>query len=204
MAPFRKGLGWAHIPEGERSVAVQGKTVLIVDDEWQIRFLISEAVKREGFIPLEASDAKSAVKIMQSSPIDIFLLDVDLNGMSGLQLCRKIREKDKVTTIIFVTGGDTTTPEAFAAGCDDIVAKPIEPLVLLARMTGHIQRTSYAFQLKRTHQMLAHYVSRRTREVVEHAAALVLCGQVTDHNAHLVDQYRDDQPHETRQQRELG
>lgn len=148
-----------------------GKKVLIVDDEKVIRDFVASILEGAGYTPVLASDAESALRIMRTLPIDLFLLDVDLDGTNGLSLCRKIREEEKVAPIIFVTGGDTSTSDAFAAGCDDLVSKPIQPAVLLARMRGHAQRTDYAKQLKRTHEMLEHYVSRRTREVVERAAA---------------------------------
>src|SRR3954471_4904329 len=125
--------------------------VLIVDDERDIREFIATVIESAGFSAVEAADAESAMQIVNSVPIDLFLLDVDLDGPSGLTLCRKIRETEKVAPIIFVTGSDTSTSEAFAAGCNDIVQKPIEPSVLLARMRGHAQRTDYAKQLKRTH-----------------------------------------------------
>jgi adenylate cyclase len=150
---------------------VDPKRVLIVDDEKEIRDFVANVISDAGFTPLMAADADSATKMLRSVPIDLFLLDIDLGGTNGLSLCRTIRLEDEVTPVIFVTGSDTTTSAAFAAGCDDLVSKPIEPAVLIARMRGHIQRTDYARQLKRTHEMLEHYVSRRTREVVERAAA---------------------------------
>jgi adenylate cyclase len=155
----------------ERELNVNGKTVLIVDDERAIRNFVASVVLSAGFEPLVAANVESAVRIMHSVPIDLFLLDVDLDGTSGLSLCRMIRKEERVAPVIFVTGTDTSATEAFAAGCDDLVPKPIEPAVLLARMRGHAQRTEYAKQLKRTHEMLEHYVSRRTREVVERAAS---------------------------------
>jgi adenylate cyclase len=150
---------------------VDGKRVLIVDDEESIRDFVANVITDAGFVPLTAADADSALNILRTTPIDLFLLDIDLGGSNGLRLCRTIRLQDQVTPVIFVTGSDITTSEAFAAGCDDLVSKPIEPAVLIARMRGHVQRTDFAKQLKRTHEMLEHYVSRRTREVVERAAA---------------------------------
>lgn len=148
---------------------MRARRVLIVDDERLMREFISETVSAAGFQPLVAEDLDGAMALVQENSFDVLLLDVDLDGASGIDLCRKVREIDPVVPILFVTGTEASASDAFAAGCDDLVRKPIEIPVLLARMRGHIERMDTAKQLHRTHKLLEHYVSRRTREVVQSA-----------------------------------
>jgi adenylate cyclase len=144
--------------------------VLIVDDDQGVREFVSTVARSAGLEPLTAGDAVMALAIARNEKIDAFLLDVMMPGVDGLTLCREIRKERKVTPILLMTGADVTAAEAFAAGCDDLVSKPIEPAILLARVKAHIERGEHAEQLKRAHRMLEHYVSKRTRELVQRAA----------------------------------
>jgi adenylate cyclase len=144
--------------------------ILIVDDDKQVRECVAAAACSAGLEPFVASDALSALAITRTERIDAFLLDVVLPGIDGLSLCREIRKQEKVTPILLMTGADVMAAEAFAAGCDDLVSKPIDLAVLLARIKAHIERREQAEQLRRAHAMLEHYVSKRTREVVQRAA----------------------------------
>ncbi|PYR99886.1 MAG: hypothetical protein DMG12_19370 [Acidobacteria bacterium] len=151
---------------------MRGRKVLIVDDEEAVRRLIAELVEREGYDVLHANSAESAMATASRYRIDAFLLDLDMPGTSGTTLCRMIRgiKEYEAVPIVFVTGTTSNLEEAFAAGCDDLINKPIDPLVLRARLNGHVQRAEYAKQLSSTRRMLDHYVSKRTREVAEKAA----------------------------------
>ena len=151
---------------------MRGRKVLIVDDEEAVRRLIAELVEREGYDVLHANSAESAMATASRYRIDAFLLDLDMPGTSGITLCRLIRgiKEYEAVPIVFVTGTTSNLEEAFAAGCDDLINKPIDPLVLRARLNGHVQRAEYAKLLSSTRRMLDHYVSKRTREVAEKAA----------------------------------
>ncbi len=146
--------------------------ILIVDDEQSVRRLLAEFVERDGYEALQTDSADNAMRILSTNRIDGFLLDIDMPGTSGTVLCRRIRaiKEYEAAPIVFVTGTTNNLEEAFAAGCDDLINKPIDPLILRARLNGHIQRAEYASRLASTGRMLDHYVSKRTREVAETAA----------------------------------
>jgi adenylate cyclase len=148
------------------------RKVLIVDDDEPIRRLIGAMIERDGYDPLLADSGESALVTTSTNHVEAFLLDINLPGMSGFSLCRKIREIQQYQTapILFVTSTVNNLEDAFAAGCDDLINKPIDSLVLRARLKAHIQRAEYAQLLSSTRRMLDQYVSKRTREIAEKAA----------------------------------
>jgi adenylate cyclase len=119
--------------------------------------------------------------ILSTTQIDAFLLDIDMPGTNGISLCRKIRQKQgcEAVPILFITGDRSSLEESFSAGCDDFIDKPIDALVLRARLRSHLQRAEYAKLLNSTRKMLDQYVSKRTREVVEKAAQTGILPQPT-------------------------
>lgn len=66
------------------------KTILVVDDEEQIRFLLSEELTEEGFQVLTAADAMEALKIIEKEPLDLVVLDIRMPGMTGVELLPRI------------------------------------------------------------------------------------------------------------------
>ena|SRR2546422_9466259 len=150
------------------------RSILVVDDDDLVRSTIAAMIEREGYIVLEAETADQAITIARTSRIDAFLLDMEMPKKSGMELCRNIRAMVayKVTPILFVTGAGEQShlAGAFAAGCDDFINKPVDAVVLRGRLKGHLDRLSYYEELERARQELNHYLSKRTREVVEAAS----------------------------------
>jgi len=150
------------------------RSILVVDDNDLVRSTIAAMIERQGYTVLQAETADQAIAIARESHIDAFLLDMEMPRTSGMELCRTLRamEAYRVTPILFVTGAGEQRhlAEAFVAGCDDFINKPVDALILRARLRGHLDRLSYYAQLERVRQELNHYLSKRTREVVEAAA----------------------------------
>src|SRR5687767_15100180 len=103
-------------------------SILVVDDDTDIRRMLSEILEFEGYRVHQAAGGKSALDLAERYPIDAFLLDLEMPVMNGIELCRKIRAIDrfKVTPVIFLTasGAHLNVSEAFDAGCDDFIDKP--------------------------------------------------------------------------------
>lgn len=153
---------------------VFSRSVLLVDDDAFVRTTIAEMLEGQGYTVLQAETGNAAIATAMRTHIDAFLLDMEMPGMSGAELCRIIRAMDayKVTPILFVTGAveHTNLVEAFAAGCDDFINKPFDAVVLRARLGGNLARLHYFEQLRHTREALNQYLSKRTREVVEAAS----------------------------------
>lgn len=107
---------------------------LVVDDDPQVRQLFAQAFRRAGIRTLEARSALEALEVAQTSALDFVVTDVDMQGMDGLELCRRLRQMVTTRTvpIVVVTGAPAQADEATAAGCDIVLPKPCSPGLLLA------------------------------------------------------------------------
>ncbi|MCL2152965.1 MAG: response regulator transcription factor [Oscillospiraceae bacterium] len=119
------------------------KTVLIVDDEKNIVDILSFNLKKEGFDTISAFDGESAIEMYQSNHPDLILLDVMLPQFDGFEVCRRIRESDKITPIIMLTAREEETDKVLGLdiGADDYITKPFSLRELQARVKANIRRT---------------------------------------------------------------
>ncbi len=147
------------------------KKILVVDDEVAVRSVLRTLLEDEGYEIFENRTAEEALRTATVNEIDAFLLDIDLEGMSGVELCRALRlmERYRLTPIMFVTGHDegSALESGFKAGCNDFLKKPIQTAVLRVRLKGHLERMEYMSELEKVRRNLSRYVSTRTKAVVE-------------------------------------
>jgi adenylate cyclase len=147
------------------------RSILVADDDLAVRETVRDLLVREGYDVIEAESAPTAVQLAEKHEVFAFLLDFEMPGMSGVQLCSALRRMDryKNTPIIFVTGigEERGLGAAFAAGADDFINKPFNPTVLYARLKAHVERALYFQQLERTRHTMNRYLSKRTLEVVD-------------------------------------
>jgi len=120
-----------------------GKTVLIVDDEKNIVDILSFNLKKEGFEIATAYDGKAALKQYAEKRPDLILLDVMLPLLDGFEVCRQIRESDRITPIIMLTAREEETDKVLGLdlGADDYITKPFSVLELRARVKANIRRS---------------------------------------------------------------
>jgi len=151
-------------------VSVQRKRILIVDDQSTARRILRQMLERAGYGVIEAGSGEQALALAGGA-VDAVVLDVKMPGIGGIETCRRLRasERHRITPILVVTAMDErqALSAAFAAGCDDFIPKPIEPLVLEARLQAHLQRAELYFQLERVRCNLNRYLSPRTRKMAE-------------------------------------
>jgi two-component system KDP operon response regulator KdpE len=117
-------------------------TILIVDDEPQIRRVLLTTLTSEGYAVVEAKSGEEALEKMRSERPDLVLLDTNMPGMSGLEACREIRRTSDVS-IIMVTVRNTERDKvkALDAGADDYVVKPFGTEELMARIRAALRRS---------------------------------------------------------------
>ena len=118
------------MPEGDAMTAgAQGPVVLVVDDNFPYRSLAIAMLQARGISAEGAEDADQALKRLQEQPYALVLLDINMPGMSGNDLCRMMRRQLGMTTvpiIAYTADGLGTTPEAaLAAGFDGVLLKPL-------------------------------------------------------------------------------
>lgn len=122
----------------------KGKTVLIVDDEPDIREIISYNLLREGYSIETAKDGIEALEKAQANPPDLVILDIMMPKMNGVEVCRILRSQVKFhdTFIIFLTAmsDEKSQIEGLETGADDYVNKPLSPKVLVSRVNALFRR----------------------------------------------------------------
>lgn len=120
------------------------KTILVVDDEKDIRDLIAYNLTREGFSVLTASDGEEALQVLKREPVTLLLLDIMMPGMDGLEVCRRVRSDDKhrLMPILFLTAKASEIDQVVGLemGGDDYILKPVSPRVLTARVRAVLRR----------------------------------------------------------------
>ncbi|MDD4734443.1 MAG: response regulator transcription factor [Bacilli bacterium] len=117
--------------------------ILIVDDEKDIAELISDVLNDEGFETVIKNNGIDAISAVDSETFDLIILDIMMPGLSGTEVCNKIREKVNCP-IIFVTAKTDTITKllGFEIGADDYVTKPFIIEELVARVKAHIRRST--------------------------------------------------------------
>jgi two-component system, OmpR family, KDP operon response regulator KdpE len=118
-------------------------TVLIVDDEPQIRRVMRTTLTSQGYAVLEAKTGEEALEKLRSAHPGLILLDVNLPGDSGLDVCREIRQSSDVPIIMLtVRNTERDKVQALDAGADDYVVKPFGAQELLARIRAALRRSA--------------------------------------------------------------
>ena len=115
--------------------------ILIVDDEQEITDLVSMYLENEGFTVFKFYTATDTMKCINEEKLDMAILDIMLPDMSGLEICKKIREKYHYPIIMLSAKGeeiDKITGLTF--GADDYITKPFLPLELVARVKAQLRR----------------------------------------------------------------
>ena len=108
------------------------KKILIVDDEEAVLRLLKEILESAGYIVCMATNAEEALEILKTQSIMVMFLDLNLPGMSGLELCKNIRANNQTAVIYALTGHSDSFGfmECRAAGFDDILSKVVKVKVL--------------------------------------------------------------------------
>jgi len=119
----------------------QRKTLLIVDDDQDLRGAIAEQLQAEGFDTVEAATAGDGVRQARDAKPDLILLDVDLPDMDGREACKRMREDGVTTPVIMLTAADTDDDavRGLDSGANDYVTKPYKFAVLLARIRAQLR-----------------------------------------------------------------
>jgi DNA-binding response OmpR family regulator len=119
----------------------QRKTLLIVDDDADLRGAVAEQLQAEGFDTLEAATGAEGVRAAEGRKPDLILLDVDLPDADGREVCREIRRNGVTSPIIMLTAAvsDEDTVQGLEAGANDYVTKPYKFAVLLARIRTQLR-----------------------------------------------------------------
>jgi len=122
---------------------MKAATILVVDDEPQIRRVLRATLSAQGYVIVEAKTGEEAVDTLHEAKPDLILLDVNMPGMGGLEACREIRRRSSVPILMLtVRNAERDKVLALDAGADDYVVKPFGIEELLARIRANLRRTA--------------------------------------------------------------
>ena len=120
-------------------------TVLLVEDETDIREMLSFSLERAGFEVVSAETAEQALEALDGPLPALVIIDWMLPGMSGVELARRLRRdaltKDIPTLMLTARGEEADKLKSFDAGIDDYVTKPFSPRELIARIKALLRRS---------------------------------------------------------------
>jgi DNA-binding response OmpR family regulator len=120
------------------------KQVLIVDDEPNVRLVFRTTLESTGYQVFEAEDAATAVEELEKAPADVVLLDLQMPGIGGMELLRRLRESGNNVPVVIVTahGSIPDAVEAMKLGAIDFLTKPLSPERLRRVVAEVIRRHS--------------------------------------------------------------
>lgn len=120
-------------------------TVLIVDDDLEIRRLLVDYLARNGFAALPARDGREMWQVLEHHAVDLLVLDLMLTDTDGLTLCRDLRARSATANLpvlmLTARGEETDRIIGIEMGADDYLVKPFNPRELLARIKTILRRT---------------------------------------------------------------
>lgn len=117
------------------------ETILIVDDEKEIRDLVNICLKNEGYNTLLAEDGLQALEILKTKEVQLIILDVMMPKLDGIQACMRIREEKNMPIIMLsAKNQDMDKITGLITGADDYMSKPFNPLELIARIKSQLRR----------------------------------------------------------------
>lgn len=118
-------------------------TILVADDDANIRELVCLFLRNDGFATVEAADGKEALAVYASAQVDLVVLDIMMPVMDGWALCKELRRANPHLPLLMLTARGETWEKVkgFELGTDDYLTKPFDPLELNARVKALLKRS---------------------------------------------------------------
>jgi len=120
-----------------------GQKVLVIDDDAHMRESLAEVLDLEGFVCLEAANAKTGIESAKKHNPDVVIMDIQLPDSSGFQICQELRRYSKDFILIMMTGRFLSAEEktqGFSLGADEYLTKPFDILGLCLRIRQLLSR----------------------------------------------------------------
>lgn len=115
--------------------------ILIADDDRDLLALIAFTLTQAGYLVVRAADGQTALRAFDAEAPDFVVLDINMPGASGFQVCEAIRTKSRVPIMMLtVRGEEEDLVQALELGADDFLTKPFSPRTLLARIKALLRR----------------------------------------------------------------
>ncbi|MCM3039406.1 response regulator transcription factor [Paenibacillus motobuensis] len=149
-------------------------TILVADDDANIRELVSLFLRTDGFTTVEAADGQEALNIYASTQVDLVVLDIMMPIIDGWTLCKELRRANPDLPLLMLTARGETWEKVkgFELGTDDYLTKPFDPLELTARVKALLKR--YRIGSTQTIQLASVILDRLTYKVTRGTESFTL------------------------------
>lgn len=118
------------------------KSILIVEDELRIRFLLRDYLTKDDFNVFEASNGEEGLFVFSTQKIDLVILDIMMPIMDGMTMLEKLREVSTVPVILLTAKSEEDDKlQGYDYGADDYITKPFSPKVLIAKVKALLKRS---------------------------------------------------------------
>lgn len=158
--------------------AVKTPTVMIVDDMPANLMVLENMLRTKGCRVLAFPNGKMALAAAAKNPPDLILLDINMPGMDGFEVCRRLKADHalKDIPVLFISGLTETEDKvkAFSAGGVDYVTKPLQCEEVLARVDTHLRLRTFQAELQKHNLHLEHLVKEKSRELYDSQMAAIL------------------------------
>jgi two-component system OmpR family response regulator len=142
-------------------------SILLVDDDIQIRQLLSDYLSNFGMDVIAVADGKSMHDELLKGEFDLLILDLMLPGEDGLALCRDLRAESDIPILMLTARGETMDRIiGLEVGADDYIVKPFEPRELVARIQNVLRRTKGTREFGRKQEDVAYFTGWRLNYVL--------------------------------------
>lgn len=140
---------------------------LIADDELSARKLLTTILTEAGVRCVATSGGEEALKVLETEPVDAILTDLNMPGMSGMELLSKVRRQFPFLAFLMVTGEDDVHVgiEAMKNGAEDYLVKPLQADLVIASLERALERKRLEQQLENYHRRLEEMVRERTAQL---------------------------------------
>jgi len=155
--------------------------ILVVDDDDDIRDILSYGIEASGCHCLTADSGEAALKVLEAEPLEVVISDVQMKGMSGLDLCRTIK-KNYDADVIIITGlvNNFAYEEIIGQGASDFIEKPIRLAEIVARLKRVLYERQTREQLRRTAEELRRNGQRFQKAMEGSVQAIALAVEMRD------------------------
>ncbi|RFA24746.1 DNA-binding response regulator [Alkalilimnicola ehrlichii] len=151
-------------------MTTHAQTLVIVDDDAEIRDLLADYLGRHGYRTLTAEDGEALSRVLATHSPDLLIVDIMLPGDDGFTICRRLRSQSDLPIIMLTASADETDRIlGLELGADDYLAKPFNPRELLARIKAVLRRvqSSASVETARVVRFGDWRLDRVTRELID-------------------------------------
>ncbi len=118
--------------------------ILVVDDDKELQEVVEYHLQKEGYQVFKAGDGKEALKSLKTYSPQLMVLDLNMPGLNGLEVCHEVRKQGNLLPILMLTAkaSEMDKVRGLESGADDYLTKPFSSLELVARIKALLRRTS--------------------------------------------------------------